>query len=239
MFSGFHSSSYDPDPCTLGSRRNKRSPWVPWPIEVDGGSWRTGAQENTAARAHGHGRRFIKKGMCRMRRGYASRRCWHKCSKCKAPVHTHITCSKVHSDPCDERSHICDSCFVGSKEQPGSPTSASSPGKVAAAGVLLSLAAAASGEDAARKSAAASKTSDVGIRTSLIASQGTSGTASSCSRPVIISQPGQTREHARHTPRTESGMCKPPPRVGRSGTQGRPSTCKDLVLVHADGLGQG
>ena len=77
---------------------------------------------------------------------------WHKCSKCKAPVHSHITRSKVHSDPCDEESHICDSCFVGSKEQPGSPTSASSPGKVAAAGVLLSLAAAASGEDAARKS---------------------------------------------------------------------------------------
>ena len=38
---------------------------------------------------------------------------WHKCSKCKAPVHSHITCSKVHSDPCDEESHICDSCFVG------------------------------------------------------------------------------------------------------------------------------
>ena len=143
--------------------------------------------------------------------------CWHKCSKCKAPVHTHITCSKVHSDPCDEGSHICESCFVGSKEQPGSPTSASSPEKVAAAGMLLSLAAAASGEDAARKSAAASKTSGVGIRTSLIASQGTSGTASSCSRPVIMSQPGQTREHARHTPRTESGMYKPPP-VGADWT---------------------
>ena len=142
---------------------------------------------------------------------------WHKCSKCKAPVHSHITCSKVHSDPCDEESHICDSCFVGSKEQPGSPTSASSPGEVAAAGMLLSLAAAASGEDAARKSAAASETSDVGIRTSLIASQGTSGTASSCSRPVIISQSGQTREHARHTPRTESGMYKPPP-VGADWT---------------------
>ena len=70
VFSGFHSSCYDPKRCTLGSRRNKRSPWVPCPIEVDGGSWRTGAQENTAVRAHG--RRFIKKGMCRMRRGYAS-----------------------------------------------------------------------------------------------------------------------------------------------------------------------
>ena len=123
----------------------------------------------------------------------------------------------MHSDPCHEESHICDSCFVGSKEQPGSPTSASSPGEVAAAGMLLSLAAAASGEDAARKSAAASETSDVGIRTSLIASQGTSGTASSCSRPVIISQSGQTREHARHTPRTESGMYKPPP-VGADWT---------------------
>ena len=152
---------------------------------------------------------------------------WHKCSKCKAPVHTHITCSKVHSDPCDEESHICDSCFVGSKEQPGSPTSASSPGEVAAAGMLLSLAATASGEDAARKSAAASKTSDVGIRTSLIASQGTSGTASSCSRPVIISQPGQTREHARHTPRTESGMYKPPP-VGADWTWNPP-------IIGADG----
>ena len=70
VFSGFHSSCYDPKRCTLGSRRNKRSPWVPCPIEVDGGSWRTGAQENTAVRAHG--RRFTKKGMCRMRRGYAS-----------------------------------------------------------------------------------------------------------------------------------------------------------------------
>ena len=49
VFSGFHSSSYDPDSCTLGSRRNKRSPWVPCPIEVDGGSWRTGAQEHSAA----------------------------------------------------------------------------------------------------------------------------------------------------------------------------------------------
>ena len=156
---------------------------------------------------------------------------WHKCSKCKAPVHSHITCSKVHSDPCDERSHICDSCFVGSKEQPGSPTSASSPEKVAAAGMLLSLAATASGEDAARKSAAASKTSDVGIRTSLIASQGTSGTASSCSRPVIISQPGQTREHARHTPRTESGMCKPPP-VGADWTW-------NPLIIGADGAEAG
>ena len=49
MFSGFHSSCYDPKRCTLGSRRNKRSPWVPCPIEVDGGSWRTGAQEHSAA----------------------------------------------------------------------------------------------------------------------------------------------------------------------------------------------
>ena len=34
---------------------------------------------------------------------------------------------------------------------------------------------------------------------------------------VIISQPGQTREHARLTPRTESGMYKPPP-VGADWT---------------------
>ena len=49
VFSGFHSSSYDPESCTLGSRRNNSSPWVPCPIEVDGGSWRTGAQEHSAA----------------------------------------------------------------------------------------------------------------------------------------------------------------------------------------------
>ena len=70
VFSGFHSFYCDPQWSTLGSHRNKSSAWVPSPIPVDGGSWRTGAQENTAVRAHG--RRFIKKGMCRMRRGYAS-----------------------------------------------------------------------------------------------------------------------------------------------------------------------
>ena len=156
--------------------------------------------------------------------------CWHNCSKCKASVHAHLTCTKVHSDPSHEESHICDSCFVGSKQQPGTPIPASSPAKIAAAGVLLSLAAG-SGDDAARKSADSSKTSDVGIRTSLIASQGTSGTASSCSRPVIISQPGQTREHARHTPRTESGMYKPPP-VGADWTWNPP-------IIGADGAEAG
>ena len=77
--------------------------------------------------------------------------CWHKCSKCKAWVHTHITCSKVHSVPSDEESHICESCFVGSKKQLGSPIPASSPGKIAAAGMLMSLAAG-SGDDATRES---------------------------------------------------------------------------------------
>ena len=38
VFSGFHSSCCDPKRCTLGSHRNKSSPWVPCPIEVDGGS---------------------------------------------------------------------------------------------------------------------------------------------------------------------------------------------------------
>ena len=70
VFSGFHSFYCDPQWSTLGSHRNKSFAWVPSPIPVDGGSWRTGAQDNTAVRAHG--RRFIKKGMCRMRRGYAS-----------------------------------------------------------------------------------------------------------------------------------------------------------------------
>ena len=70
VFSGFHSFYCDPQWSTPGSHRNTSSAWVPSPIPVDGGSWRTGAQENTAVRAHG--RRFIKKGMCRMRRGYAS-----------------------------------------------------------------------------------------------------------------------------------------------------------------------
>ena len=102
----------------------------------------------TAARAHGHGRRFIKKGMCRMRRGYASSGVLAQVLQMQGSGAHTITCSKVHSDPCDEGSHICESCFVGSKEQPGSPTSASSPEKVAAAGMLLSLAAAASGAEA-------------------------------------------------------------------------------------------
>ena len=44
---------------------------------------------------------------------------------------------------------------------------------------------------------------------------------------VIISQPGQTREHARHTPRTESGMYKPPP-VGADWTWNPP-------IIGADG----
>ena len=49
MFSGFHSSSYDPQWSIPGSHRNKSSAWVPSPTPVDGGSWRTGAQEHSAA----------------------------------------------------------------------------------------------------------------------------------------------------------------------------------------------
>ena len=44
---------------------------------------------------------------------------------------------------------------------------------------------------------------------------------------VIISQPGQTREHARLTPRTESGMYKPP-LVGADWTWNPP-------IIGADG----
>ena len=74
----------------------------------------------------------------------------------------------------------------------------------AAAHALLSLATG-SADDAESESATSSKTQD------------DVGTASLCSRPVIISQPGQSRMHARHTPRTETGMYNPPP-VGTDWT---------------------
>ena len=51
VFSGFHSFYCDPQWSTPGSHRNTSSAWVPSPIPVDGGSWRTGAQENTVLRS--------------------------------------------------------------------------------------------------------------------------------------------------------------------------------------------